>query len=61
MNTPATEEQIRNLAFRLWEEAGSPEGRSDEFWLQAKQKLANEPGMDLSEDESPSQTDAEKL
>lgn len=31
MNLPATEEQIRSLAYRLWEEAGSPEGRSQDF------------------------------
>ena len=30
------EEQIRRLAYRLWEEAGRPEGRSDEFWLAAE-------------------------
>jgi hypothetical protein len=45
MDMPATEEQIRNLAYRLWEEAGSPEGRPDEFWLTAQQQLANEPGI----------------
>ncbi|WP_250437876.1 DUF2934 domain-containing protein [Caballeronia sp. ATUFL_F2_KS9A] len=45
MDVPASEEQIRALAYRLWEEAGGPEGRSDEFWIVAQQQLATEPGM----------------
>lgn len=45
MNVPTTEEQIRALAYRLWEEAGSPEGRSVHFWILAQQQLASEPGM----------------
>ncbi len=44
MNVPATEEQIRTLAFYLWEEDGSPEGRSDEYWAKARQQL----GIDSS-------------
>jgi hypothetical protein len=34
-----SEEQIRNHAHQLWEKAGSPEGRSEEFWHQAKIEL----------------------
>jgi hypothetical protein len=45
MNVPATEEQIRALAYRLWEEAGSPDDRSGDFWVMAQEQLANEPGM----------------
>jgi hypothetical protein len=45
MDVPPTEEQIRNLAYRLWEEAGAPEGRSHDFWVQAQQQLTSEPGM----------------
>jgi len=30
------EEVIRNLAYELWEQAGRPEGRSDEFWFAAR-------------------------
>jgi Protein of unknown function (DUF2934) len=37
-----TEEQIRKRAHQLWEEAGKPEGREDEFWQLAKQELQNE-------------------
>ncbi len=39
MTTPVTEEQIRTLAFSLWEAEGSPEGRSEEFWEKARQQL----------------------
>lgn len=34
-----TEEQIRKRAFELWEQAGKPEGREDEFWHQAQREL----------------------
>ncbi|MEK9284602.1 MULTISPECIES: DUF2934 domain-containing protein [unclassified Bradyrhizobium] len=34
-----TEEQIRKRAFELWELAGKPEGREDEFWRQAQREL----------------------
>ncbi|WP_250504111.1 DUF2934 domain-containing protein [Caballeronia sp. AZ7_KS35] len=39
MKAPVTEEQVRTLAYRLWEDAGSPEGRSEEFWAQAVEQL----------------------
>jgi hypothetical protein len=35
----ATEEQIRDYAHLLWEKAGKPEGRSDEFWHAAEVEL----------------------
>jgi hypothetical protein len=54
MDVPMTEEQIRNLAYRLWEEAGSPEGMSDEFWLRAQQQLQSEPGMGSTDASKPS-------
>ena len=34
-----TEEQIRVRAHQLWEAAGSPEGREDEFWHEAEREL----------------------
>jgi hypothetical protein len=37
-----TEEQIRARAHKLWEQAGKPEGRDDEFWHLAEQELRNE-------------------
>ncbi|MGF6609306.1 putative membrane protein [Paraburkholderia sp. UCT70] len=39
MDVPVTEEQIRTLAFYLWEKDGSPEGRADEYWEKARQQL----------------------
>jgi hypothetical protein len=37
-----TDEQIRIRAHQLWEQAGKPEGRQDEFWHLAEQELLNE-------------------
>lgn len=34
-----TEEQIKQRAHELWEEAGRPEGRDREFWHQAERDL----------------------
>lgn len=33
------EDQIRTLAYLKWQEAGCPEGRSEEFWLAAEQEV----------------------
>jgi hypothetical protein len=41
----ASEEKIREYAHKLWEKAGKPEGRADDFWHQAKSELeSDEPG-----------------
>jgi Protein of unknown function (DUF2934) len=40
--TYPTHEQIRIRAHQLWEQAGKPEGREDEFWRLAEQELQNE-------------------
>ena len=42
----ALEEQIRSCAHQLWEKAGKPSGRDEEFWLAAKAELD-------AEDENP--------
>ena len=34
-----TADEIRARAKRYYEEAGAPEGRDDEFWLQAERDL----------------------
>jgi Protein of unknown function (DUF2934) len=34
-----TEEQIREHAYQLWEVAGKPEDREQEFWYQAEHEL----------------------
>jgi hypothetical protein len=31
------DQRIRETAFRLWQEAGSPEGRHEEFWYRARE------------------------
>ena len=33
------EETVRRRAYQLWEEAGCPHGRSDEFWLRAETEI----------------------
>lgn len=45
MTATVAEDHIRTLAYLLWEQAGCPEGRSDEFWDKAQRQLASEPGM----------------
>lgn len=37
-----TDEHIRTRAHELWEKAGKPEGKQDEFWHLAEQELLNE-------------------
>lgn len=49
MDVPVTEEQIRTLAFFLWEKDGSPDGRSDEYWEKARRQLAGEDDAPASE------------
>ena len=34
-----TDHDIRERAHRLWERAGRPEGREEEFWHAAEQEL----------------------
>lgn len=36
-----TKEQIIHRAYELWEKAGKPEGRDDEFYHLAEQELRN--------------------
>jgi hypothetical protein len=40
--TEPSEEEILRRAFFLWEKAGSPEGRDDEFYHQAQRELRRE-------------------
>jgi hypothetical protein len=42
MDAPVTEEQIRTLAFYLWEKDGGPEGRADEYWERARRQLISD-------------------
>jgi hypothetical protein len=36
------ERQVRERAEKLWQEAGRPEGRDEEFWHQAEAEIAAE-------------------
>ncbi|WFU44999.1 DUF2934 domain-containing protein [Bradyrhizobium sp. CB82] len=36
------EDDIRARAYKLWEAAGRPEGRGDEFWKEAERQLKEE-------------------
>ena len=40
MDVPIPECEIRLRAYQLWLEAGSPEGRAEEFWERARLQLA---------------------
>jgi hypothetical protein len=37
-----TEDQIRTRAHELWELAGKPHGRHDEFWHEAEKEIKSE-------------------
>jgi hypothetical protein len=41
-NGTYSEDRVRERAYQLWEQAGCPEDRSDEFWLQAVSELQSE-------------------
>jgi hypothetical protein len=41
MESP-TKENITRRAYELWERAGKPEGRDEEFYRQAEQELRSE-------------------
>ncbi len=38
---PDASHHIRDLAYRLWEEEGRPEGREAEHWLDAERRFQN--------------------
>lgn len=44
-------DEIRDLAYALWVEAGSPQGQSEHYWLKAERQLADEGELDLSEEQ----------
>lgn len=46
------EQKIRDRAFQLWDAAGQPEGREQEFWYAAELELAENGEADISEDNS---------
>jgi hypothetical protein len=38
----ASRQQIRDLAYKKWDDAGRPHGRDDEFWISAESELFGE-------------------
>lgn len=44
------QEKIRDRAFQLWDRAGQPDGREQEFWFDAERELAEEDDVDTSEE-----------
>jgi hypothetical protein len=51
-NQSISEQEVRIRAYSLWDAAGRPDGRSEEFWEQAYQQL-------IAERQSPPDSDAE--
>ena len=43
------EDAIRDRAYALWVEAGSPEGKDWDFWHEAERQLAEAGSHDISE------------
>ena len=48
-NNNASEDRIRDEAYRLWEQAGRPHGREAEFWHQAVDLVYSKPPAPASE------------
>ena len=46
------QDEIRDRAYALWVDAGSPDGRQDEFWHQAEAELAANGQLDRSEQDN---------
>lgn len=42
MDNVSREEKIRVRAYELWEKDGSPDGRADEYWEQARAQIDEE-------------------
>lgn len=54
------EEQIRQLAYSMWEREGYPEGRAMEHWLKAETILRNERSDTILEQSESSQGSEKK-
>jgi len=39
-----TDDDVRTRAFRLWEEAGKPDKKMNDFWYKAERQLREERG-----------------
>jgi hypothetical protein len=49
-NSEMLEHRIRERAFELWQEAGCPEGRAEEFWHLARERETAAQGGDIVEE-----------
>ena len=47
--TCCREQQVRDLAYQLQQEAGEPCGDGSDFWLEAEQELASQWAVDLTD------------
>ena len=56
-----TPEQIRQRAYDLWEAAGCPEDREQEFWHEAERELQNSDPGDNPEERSENFTERTSL
>jgi Protein of unknown function (DUF2934) len=45
-----TKEQIIHRAYELWEQAGKPEGRDEEFYHQAEKELQAQPAAETDKE-----------
>lgn len=43
MSSTDDDEKVREMAYHLWEQAGRPADRHDEFWHQAREHLKTPP------------------
>jgi hypothetical protein len=50
--TGPTDEQIRARAYQLWEAAGRPDDRQDEFWHEAERELSKRDGTNDPDEKS---------
>lgn len=44
-NEESNHDEIRELAFLLWEQAGCPAGRDREFWIKAEEQIVMPHGL----------------
>ena len=47
----AHDDAVQKLAYHLWEQDGKPDGKSDHYWMMAREQLGN-PGSAESDDQS---------
>ena len=49
---PSVEQSIRDIAYRLWENDGRPEGRDDEYWHRARTAWQGQQSLDAGFEEA---------